>query len=160
MPRPTRDTLLSISAIGPAANPSGDIVKCESTLSPAARRGDPWVRDCAVARRECGKPPGSRLLARPRGRHSGVLQVLLVSLAVLTVELSWTVINTVFTLRDADQAVGSGDAGNAFGDGAGAEKPTYRDFAYVAFDRHVVPGVRHHEPCSPTLCCRTCLAWR
>ena len=34
MPRPTRDTLLSISAIGPAANPSGDIVKCESTLSP------------------------------------------------------------------------------------------------------------------------------
>jgi uncharacterized membrane protein len=67
------------------------------------------------------------------GRQNGPLQVLLVAVAVLTVVLSWTVVNTVFTLRYADQSVGSGDAGIAFADGDGPEAPTYRDFAYVAF---------------------------
>jgi uncharacterized membrane protein len=57
----------------------------------------------------------------------------LVSLAVLTVVLSWTVVNIVLTLRYADQSVGSGDAGIAFGDGDRPEKPTYRAFAYIAF---------------------------
>src|SRR6188508_716844 len=67
------------------------------------------------------------------GRQSGALKVLLVAVAVLTVVLSWTVVNTVFTLRYADQSVGSGDAGISFGDADGSEGPTYRDFAYVAF---------------------------
>ena len=67
------------------------------------------------------------------GRHNGALQVLLVAFAVLTVLLSWTVVNTVFTLRYADQSIGSGDAGIAFGDADAPEAPTYRDFAYVAF---------------------------
>ena len=65
------------------------------------------------------------------GRQNGALQVLLVAVAVLTVVLSWTVVNTVYTLPD--QTIGSGDAGIAFGDGDGPEAPTYRDFAYVAF---------------------------
>ena len=67
------------------------------------------------------------------GRHSGPLQVLLIAVAVLTVVLSWTVVNTVFTLRYADQTLGSGDAGITFGDADGPEALTYRDFAYVAF---------------------------
>jgi uncharacterized membrane protein len=67
------------------------------------------------------------------GRHSGRLQVLLIGVAVLTVVLSWTVVNTVFTLRYADQTAGSQDAGISFGDTDGPEGPTYRDFAYVAF---------------------------
>jgi uncharacterized membrane protein len=67
------------------------------------------------------------------GQESGPLKVLLVSFAVLTVVLSWTVVNTVFTLRYADQHFGSGAAGIAFGDSEGPETPTYRDFAYVAF---------------------------
>ena len=67
------------------------------------------------------------------GRHSGALQVLLVGIAVLTVVLSWTVVKTVFSLRYADQSVGSREAGIGFGDGDGQEKLTYRDFAYVAF---------------------------
>ena len=67
------------------------------------------------------------------GRQNGAVQVLLVAFAVLTVLLSWTVVNTVFTLRYADQSVGSGDAGIAFGDTDEPEAPTYRDFAYVAF---------------------------
>jgi len=59
--------------------------------------------------------------------------VLLVGFAALTVVLSWTVVNTVFTLRYADQHFGSGAVGIAFGDTDGPEAPTYRDFAYVAF---------------------------
>jgi uncharacterized membrane protein len=64
---------------------------------------------------------------------SGPLQGLLIGAAVLTVALSWTVVNTVYTLRYADLHFGSSDAGIAFGDSDGPEGPTYRDFAYVAF---------------------------
>ncbi|HEU4907648.1 MAG TPA: DUF1345 domain-containing protein [Propionibacteriaceae bacterium] len=67
------------------------------------------------------------------GQESGPLKVLLVGFAVLTVILSWTVVNTVFTLRYADQHFSSGAAGIAFGDSDRPEAPTYRDFAYVAF---------------------------
>ena len=66
------------------------------------------------------------------GQQRGPLQVLLVGFAVLTVVLSWTVVNTVFTLRYADQHFASG-AGIAFGDSDAPDAPTYRDFAYVAF---------------------------
>jgi uncharacterized membrane protein len=67
------------------------------------------------------------------GRDSGPLQVLLIGVAVLTVVLSWTVVNTVYTLRYAHLHFGSTAAGIAFGDSAGQERPNYRDFAYVAF---------------------------
>jgi uncharacterized membrane protein len=67
------------------------------------------------------------------GQQHGPLQVLLVAFAVLTIVLSWTVVNTVFTLRYADQHFASGAAGIAFGDSDAPEAPTYRDFAYVAF---------------------------
>jgi uncharacterized membrane protein len=67
------------------------------------------------------------------GRHGGPLRVLLIGVAVLTVVLSWTVVNTVYTLRYADLHFTSRNAGIAFGDPAGQEWPTYRDFAYVAF---------------------------
>jgi uncharacterized membrane protein len=67
------------------------------------------------------------------GRQGGPLRVLLIGVAVLTVVLSWTVVNTVYTLRYADLHFRSGEAGIAFGDPAGQQRPTYRDFAYVAF---------------------------
>jgi uncharacterized membrane protein len=67
------------------------------------------------------------------GRESGSLRVLLIGVAVLTVVVSWTVVNTVYTLRYADLHFSSGDGGVAFGDPDGQELPTYRDFAYVAF---------------------------
>jgi uncharacterized membrane protein len=47
--------------------------------------------------------------------------------------VSWTVVNTVYTLRYADLHFRSREAGIAFGDPDGQEPPTYRDFAYVAF---------------------------
>ena len=47
--------------------------------------------------------------------------------------LSWTVVNTVFTLRYADLHFGSRRPGIAFDDSDGPDGPTYRDFAYVTF---------------------------
>ena len=102
------------------------------------------------------------------GQESGTLKVLLVSFAVLTVVLSWTVVNTVFTLRYADQHFGSGTAGIAFGDADGPETP------HAA----ISPTSRSRSACAtrcPTLRCaiggsgvrfsltpffRTCSAWR
>jgi uncharacterized membrane protein len=67
------------------------------------------------------------------GRESGPLRVLLIGLAMLTVTLSWTVVNTVFTLRYADLHFGSAAKGITFGDSGEPTRPNYRDFAYVAF---------------------------
>jgi len=67
------------------------------------------------------------------GQHSDAPRVLLIGIAVLTVVLSWTVINTVYTLRYADEHFRSRPGGIAFGDGDGQQHPSYRDFAYVAF---------------------------
>ena len=67
------------------------------------------------------------------GRSSGAGRVLLIGGAVLTVVLSWTVMNTVYTLRYADLNFRSTLGGIEFGDQEGPEQPGYRDFAYVAF---------------------------
>jgi len=67
------------------------------------------------------------------GQDSGPPRVLLIGVAVLTVVVSWTVVNTVYTLRYADLHYRSRGVGIAFGEAAGPERPTYRDFAYVAF---------------------------
>ena len=70
---------------------------------------------------------------RLAGGEGGPPRVLLIGAAVLTVGLSWTVVNTVYTLRYAHLHFSSRGAGIGFGDGEGQEPPTYRDFAYVAF---------------------------
>jgi uncharacterized membrane protein len=67
------------------------------------------------------------------GQDSGAPRVALICVAVLTVVLSWTVINTVYTLRYADQHFRSKPGGIAFGTEDGQQHPGYRDFAYVAF---------------------------
>jgi uncharacterized membrane protein len=67
------------------------------------------------------------------GRESGPGRILLIGLAVVTVLLSWTVVNTVSTLHYAHRDFDSTAPGIALGDAAGQERPTYRDFAYVAF---------------------------
>ena len=59
--------------------------------------------------------------------------MLLIGFAVLTVVLSWAVINTIYTLRYADQNFGSKPGGIAFGTEDDQQHPSYRDFAYVAF---------------------------
>jgi len=67
------------------------------------------------------------------GRENGASRVLLSGVAVLTVVLSWAVINTVYTLRYADQHFRSKPGGIAFGTEDSQQLPGYRDFAYVAF---------------------------
>lgn len=67
------------------------------------------------------------------GQTSGEQQVRLICVTVLTVVLSWTVINTLFTLRYAHLHFASAAAGIDFEDVARADQPDYRDFAYVAF---------------------------
>ena len=67
------------------------------------------------------------------GQKSGAPRMLLIGAAVLTVVLSWAVINTVYTLRYADQHFRSRPGGIAFGTEDGQQHPSYRDFAYVAF---------------------------
>jgi uncharacterized membrane protein len=67
------------------------------------------------------------------GGDSGARRLLLIGVAVLTVVLSWTVVNTVYTLRYADMDFRSRAAGIAFDEEDGRQRPTYRDFAYVAF---------------------------
>jgi uncharacterized membrane protein len=66
-------------------------------------------------------------------RESSAEQALLIGVAVLTVVLSWTVVNTVYTLHYAHMQFASTAAGIGFGDSVGLEQPSYRDFAYVAF---------------------------
>lgn len=66
------------------------------------------------------------------GRHGGLPRLSLTSLAVLTVVLSWTLVNTVYTLRYADEHHRSTQGGIEFG-GQEPAMPSYRDFAYVAF---------------------------
>jgi uncharacterized membrane protein len=67
------------------------------------------------------------------GRETGAERVLLVGFAFLTVVVSWTVINTVFTLRYAHLHIRSKLQGIDFGTPAVDTLPSYRDFAYVAF---------------------------
>ncbi len=66
-------------------------------------------------------------------RTSGAPRVLLIGVAVLTVVLSWTVVNTVYTLRYAHLQYRRPSGGIAFGEPAEPQRPQYRDFAYVAF---------------------------
>ena len=67
------------------------------------------------------------------GQKTGAPQALVIGVAVLTVVLSWTLINTVYTLRYADQHFRSAPGGIEFGTEGGQQHPSYRDFAYVAF---------------------------
>ena len=67
------------------------------------------------------------------GDHTGALRKLLIAVAVSTVALSWTMLNTIYTLRYADLYYRAAADGIAFGYTNAATQPTYRDFAYVAF---------------------------
>jgi uncharacterized membrane protein len=65
-------------------------------------------------------------------RHErGADRVLLITMAAATLIVSWTVVNTVFTLRYARLYYLDAGAGIDFGDSS--RPPDYRDFAYVAF---------------------------
>ena len=93
--------------------------------------------------------------------------MLLIGAAVLTVVLSWALINTVYTLRYADQHFQSRPGGIAFGTEDGQQHPGYRDFAYVAFTIGMTYQVSDTTLRDPQIrrtvlahaVCRTCSAW-
>jgi uncharacterized membrane protein len=101
------------------------------------------------------------------GREAGPLRVLLIGDAVLTVVLSWTVVNTVYTLRYADLHYRSRQAGIAFGDPDGrssrptATSPMSPSRSACATRCRTRPSATRASgaPCSPTPSCRTCSAW-
>ena len=68
------------------------------------------------------------------GRETGGLRLGLITVATLTVVLSWTLVNTVFTLRYAHiYYVSSATPEVEFVAADRDERPDYRDFAYLAF---------------------------
>jgi len=81
------------------------------------------------------------LALRSAGNETGVDRLAIVTMAALTIVVSWTVVNTVFTLRYAHLYYGDthGDThgGIDFGGTDPADvaqdPPDYRDFAYLAF---------------------------
>ena len=66
------------------------------------------------------------------GRESGIERTIHIAVAVLTVVLSWVVVNTVYTERYTHVYYQATAGSIAFG-GVVVEQPSYRDFAYVAF---------------------------
>jgi hypothetical protein len=104
---------------------------------PAAARSSSWSAASQSGRLPgCGHDPTSRQPPHPAGdaaQETGLPRVLLISVAVLTVMLSWTVVNTVYTLRYAHLHYASAAPAIAFGNPAGPQQPGYHDFAYVAF---------------------------
>ena len=69
------------------------------------------------------------------GLETGGRRAALIAVAVVSVVVSWIVVNTVFTLRyAADYYRAAGDpAGIDFGGTPPSDPPDYRDFAYIAF---------------------------
>lgn len=64
--------------------------------------------------------------------HMGAARGLLIATAILTVTVSWTVLNTVYTVRYAHLYYGTRPGGISFGEGE-VPAANYRDFAYLAF---------------------------
>ena len=67
------------------------------------------------------------------GRTGGAERGGLVVLALVTVTLSWLMINTLFTLRYAHLNFAAPGTGIEFSGTSDKEPPEYRDFTYVAF---------------------------
>jgi uncharacterized membrane protein len=66
-------------------------------------------------------------------QEPGGQRTLFITVGVLTVLLSWLVVNCVFTLRYADLFYRFSDQAVDFGYTAAGDQPDYRDFAYLAF---------------------------
>jgi uncharacterized membrane protein len=67
------------------------------------------------------------------GRESGGVRLALIALATITVIVSWTLVNTVFTLRYAHLYFSGSTEAIEFGQLEDDPRPDYRDFAYLAF---------------------------
>ena len=64
--------------------------------------------------------------------QGGTMEVVIQSVGVVTIVISWLVVHTVYTLRYADLYYRPPTGGIAYKSGPGYE-PNYHDFAYTAF---------------------------
>jgi uncharacterized membrane protein len=67
------------------------------------------------------------------GLETGGPRAALITVATITVVVSWLVLNTVFTLRYAHDYYRSPTEAIDFGGAPASDRPDYRDFAYIAF---------------------------
>jgi uncharacterized membrane protein len=67
------------------------------------------------------------------GLEEGGARAALVAVAAVTITVSWTVLNTVFALRYAEDFYRGPRTGIDFGGAPASDRPDFRDFAYVAF---------------------------
>jgi uncharacterized membrane protein len=112
------------------------IIRADSSLAPQlAARQDETERAARVllVGASIASLLGAGYALHLAGREHGAPRVPLIGVAVVTVVLSWIVINTVYTLRYADQHFRSEPGGIEFGAEDGRQRPGYSDFAYVAF---------------------------
>jgi uncharacterized membrane protein len=115
------------------------IIRADSSLAPQlAARQDETEQDetegaarALLAGASVGSLLGAGYVLHLAGREDGAPRILLIGVVVLTVVLSWTVINTAYTLRYADQHFRSKSGGIEFGVGDGRQYPGYRDFAFT-----------------------------
>jgi len=112
------------------------IIRADSTLAPQFAAREDETEDSTRALlvgASTASLLGAGYTLHLAGQQGGAARGLLIGTAVLTVVLSWAVINTVYTLRYADQHFRSQPGGIEFGTDDGQQHPSYRDFAYVAF---------------------------
>jgi uncharacterized membrane protein len=124
------DALTVLLAVWPV------IIRADSSLAPRLAAREDQTEGSArllLVGASVASLLGAGYVLHLAGQKSGAPRTLLIGAAVLTVILSWTVINTVYTLRYADQHFRSKPGGIEFGTGDGRQHPGYSDFAYVAF---------------------------
>jgi uncharacterized membrane protein len=112
------------------------IIRADSSLAPQlAAREDETAGTAAalLVGASVASLLGAGYALHLAGQHDGTSRALLIGAATATVMLSWTVINTIYTLRYADQHFRSKLGSIAFGTEDDRQQPGYRDFAYVAF---------------------------
>ena len=115
------------------------IVRADGSRTKRVATREDETRDTAglLVQASCAASLVSVALALGFAKHeSGGRRTLIVTIAIITMILSWTVVNSVFTLRYADlfyRSTGQTDRVIDFGYGADAGPPDYRDFAYLAF---------------------------
>jgi uncharacterized membrane protein len=112
------------------------IVRADGPRTKRIAMREDETRDTAwlIVQLSCAASLAAVAVALGVAKHeTGARRALLIAISVVTVLLSWTVVNCVFTLRYADLYYGAPTPAVDFGDATTSGQPDYRDFAYLAF---------------------------
>jgi uncharacterized membrane protein len=115
------------------------IIRADGARTKRVAMREDETRDTAslLVQASCAASVVSVALALGLAKHeTGDRRTVIITIAIITVILSWTVVNSVFTLRYADlffRSTNDADGGIDFGYGPDVGPPNYRDFAYLAF---------------------------